>query len=112
MQSACHCCRLRFVKVNIPVAFDNRGMGWQRASCTPPSGKLFQELDRDHVDVPPYSTAYPYLQHIAEDYPCVPVYNNISSNRFCDCGTWITASALDIAAWHSVATNNANFTRC
>lgn len=102
----------RFIKVDIPVAFDNRGMTWQKLSCTPPNGSLFHELAEDRVDSPPYAFAYPYLQHIAQEYPCVPVYNNISNNRFCLCGSWITASAADIATWHSVAFANTNYSNC
>eukprot|EP00035_Acanthoeca_spectabilis_P011783 m.207927 g.207927 ORF g.207927 m.207927 type:complete len:671 (-) comp15446_c1_seq26:3200-5212(-) len=101
-----------FIKVDIPVAFDNRGMTWQKLSCTPPNGSLFHELAEDRVDSPPYAFAYPYLQHIAQEYPCVPVYNNISNNRFCLCGSWITASAADIATWHSVAFANTNYSNC
>jgi hypothetical protein len=44
--------------------------------------------------------------------PCVPVYNNISYNAFCECGVDITASPSDIVAWGSVAVGNVNTSAC
>lgn len=103
------------------VEFDNRGQTWQKASCDPAQAKtnkdsFYQQLAADRVDLPPWSTKWPYLQHIKDDRPCVPVHNQISDNRLCEVygagSTWITASAANIAKWGSVAAGNVNFSGC
>ena len=97
------------------IEFANRGMTWQNANCnvsnaTNYHASFFRQLTQDKVSQPPWSTAYPYLQHIKSDSPCVPVYNNMSYNRYCDCDTFITSSAADIAKWKSTAVGNVNTT--
>ena len=95
-----------FSNVHIGVEFDNRGQTWQSSMCTPPNGEFFEELRKDKADQPPWSRKYPYLQHIAQDHPCLPCYNTISWNTFSECDEGISASASNIAKWLSVATNN------
>jgi hypothetical protein len=92
--------------MHIGVEFGNRGQTWQSEYCTPPNGTFFEELRKDQVDKPPWSTKYPALQSIAQDHPCLPCYNNISWNNFQECDQWISASATKISEWLSVATNN------
>ena len=99
------------------VEFDNRGQTWQKTNCDPAyahnnTHSFYAELARDKVSQPPWEPKWPYLQHIAEDHPCVPVYNNISENRFCELDVWITASPADISKWLSTASGNVNYTGC
>jgi hypothetical protein len=106
-----------FSRVHNAIEFDNRGQTWQKAYCDPTQAKtfphsFFKELALDKVDQPPWSAKYPYLQHIAQDHPCVPAFNNISSNTYCECGQWISATPAQISTWLSVATDNVNQTTC
>ena len=73
---------------------------------------LHRELARDFNASEAWALQFPYLRAIASNQPCVPVHNNISDNTFCRCDTWISASAKDIASWHSTAHGNTNTTRC
>ena len=104
----------RFEKItHTCIEYDNRGMrGKGGTLCKPPDGGFYKELEYLKVGQPPWSTKYPELPKIATDYPCVPCYNNMSANSYCDVGGWITAnnqqpvSAAQFKAWHSTAERN------
>eukprot|EP01006_Ploeotia_vitrea_P058130 TRINITY_DN68828_c0_g1_i1.p1 TRINITY_DN68828_c0_g1~~TRINITY_DN68828_c0_g1_i1.p1 ORF type:complete len:356 (+),score=48.16 TRINITY_DN68828_c0_g1_i1:53-1069(+) len=92
----CHTC----------VHLDNRGMNWQKTSCTPPNGVLWKGLDAVHYTKPPYSVAFPVLKSIPTDHPCVPVQNTIESNLYCKCHQFGSYSAKQAKEWYSVSKNN------
>lgn len=93
-----------------PLAFDNRGMGWQAAFCTPPNGSLVLGLSVSvNSQAPPYSTQYPALIDLTANQPCVPVGNVVSDNTFWALpagAAFSTASAAQIDAWNSSSSNN------
>ena len=107
-----------FLHTHNAIEFDSRGETWQNNLCNPANAdhdSFFAELKRDGVDKPPWSTRFPYLQHIhlPQQRPCVPMHNNISSNTFCAVDSWILGpSAKDIVSWGSVAKNNVNSSAC
>ena len=102
-----------WVRVHTPIMFDDRGMSWQAAFCTPPDGQFLHELAGYRVDHPPWAVAYPYLQHIVDDRPCEPVHNNISFNSYCKCDAWIGGGApTNLSEWGSFAAGNVNATDC
>ena len=97
------------------VQFDNRGMGWQNDTCsfgkdgTP--GLLIRELMSLNYTQPPYSTAYPQLPGILQDYPCWPVNNTFIDNTYCrvKSGKFINRDIIVILLWRSVAYNNTEY---
>jgi hypothetical protein len=95
------------------VHFDNRGMGWSAASCTPPDGELVHFLARV-----PYNTSavwiqsFPHLINYLNDEPCVPKNNIIVGNTLCN-GTnggsgapFLDQSNATIVSWGSTAWGN------
>lgn len=79
------------------------------ASCTAPAGELIQFLGR----VPYNSSAvwiarYPHLPSILADSPCVPKYNAIVENSFCDLGAlpFVDQANATIVSWDSTAWGN------
>lgn len=101
----------------LQLQFDNRGETWQKASCDPAQAlsyphSFYKELSADFKASKQWSIQFPYLEKIADDQPCVPVYNNISGNVHCKCDTWISATAKQIAEWNSTAEGNTNTTAC
>ena len=85
---------------------DQRGMTWQKASCTPPNGTLVQALLAVRPASPPWASKYPYLKDLLNTYPCVPVFNVIANNTYHAVTTFLDASPQDVSAWHSQAYNN------
>lgn len=84
------------------IHFDNRGMNWQRAYCTPPNGELVQQLFSVKYTQPPYSTAYPRIVNTLSDRPCVPVGNYIAQISCVDCKQGvIDQSQATISSWNS-----------
>ena len=58
-----------------------------------------------------YAEHYPELVHIYDDHPCVPVYNEITGNRYCHKdsatgGNFINQNDTTIQSWLSHAANN------
>ena len=90
------------------VHFDNRGMGWASGACSP-GGEEIRFLDRV-----PYNTSavwiarFPQLVGILDDEPCVPKYNAVVGNTFCNLGgaPFIDASNASVAGWNSTAWAN------
>ena len=106
-----------FVRTHNAIEFDNRGETWQKKSCDPAQANsnphsFFQELWRDFNASDEWLRQFPYLTTIAEDYPCVPVYNVISGNSYCMCDTFVTATAAQIKSWHSTAEANVEVSKC
>ena len=94
---------------------DNRGMGWDAKSCTPPNGTLVEFLARV-----PYATSgawlrsFPLLAGILHDEPCQAKYNLVADNVLCGIGA---SSAFDVtpsafASWGSVMRNNTVTGQC
>jgi hypothetical protein len=74
-----------FLRTHNAIEFDNRGETWQKSYCDPAQAltyphSFFKELSADFKASEQWAAEFPYLQHIAEDSPCVPVHNNISNN--------------------------------
>lgn len=94
---------------------DNRGMGWDARSCTPPNGTLVEFLARV-----PYATSdawlrsFPVLAGILRDEPCQAKYNLVADNVLCGIGA---SAAFDVspstfASWGSVMRNNTVAGQC
>jgi len=96
-----------FVNCTLSVHFDNRGMNWQNDTCKP-GGLLDQQLISVNYQHPPWSTAYPEIVNIMSDHPCVPVYNNIGDNTYCETANqkFLDASDADVKSWFSTDLNN------
>ena len=89
------------------VHFDNRGMNWQRAYCTPPNGQLVEQLFQVNYTYPPYSKQYPRIVNTLSDRPCVPVGNLISNNLYSNCTKgFVSESTATIESWGSTIENN------
>lgn len=72
----------RFIRTDIPLSFDNRGLSWMSENCK--VGGSFQvELDKYQYEQPPWSTRYPQLTGTFDDRPCTPVHNTIRGFAFC-----------------------------
>lgn len=86
---------------------DDRGLTWQTQYCMPPNGIFFQQLEALNYKQPPYSTRYPELVNIANDHPCVPVYNQLVNNTYCSLiSGFIDASSADTDKWLDVVKDN------
>eukprot|EP00937_MAST-01D_sp_MAST-1D-sp2_P005041 g5041.t1 len=99
------------------IAFDDRGMNWQHASCLQNCSASLgtscfrATLDSLNYTQPPYATRYPELKGIYSDHPCLPVYNVIADNRFCHTrspkgGQFIDRDAETVKSWLSTLSNN------
>jgi hypothetical protein len=96
--------------------FDNRGETWQKANCDPAQAltyphSFYKELSADFKASKQWSVQFLYMEKIVDDHPCAPVHN-ISGNVHCKCDAWISATAKQIAEWHSTAEDNTNSTAC
>ena len=95
------------------VAFDNRGMGWDKNGCKP-GGDPYDFLARVPYADPngPYAK-YANMTNLLSDDPCRPKYNVLSNNMLCGGAKTITStSAANIASWGSSATNNTYVAVC
>eukprot|EP01120_Amphizonella_sp_Union-15-10_P000185 TRINITY_DN10222_c0_g1_i1.p1 TRINITY_DN10222_c0_g1~~TRINITY_DN10222_c0_g1_i1.p1 ORF type:complete len:150 (-),score=8.81 TRINITY_DN10222_c0_g1_i1:52-501(-) len=97
-----------FQRCGTNVHLDDRGLNWQKSSCSP-GGQFQQQLESVNYQHPPYSTEYPGIANIFEDHPCVPVYNVIEDNVYCG-GQFIDVSPSDISEWLDTVRNN--FPKC
>ena len=103
-----------FLNNDKDIAFDNRGMKWQHAACLENcTGTICfkNELDSVNYKLPPYSTNYPNIVNIYDDFPCVPLGNIIEDNRYCHKKSppsvvFIDQNDATINAWHSFISNN------
>jgi hypothetical protein len=92
---------------NYMIYFDNRGMNWQTALCTPPKGMLVEQLVAVNFTNPPYSTAYPRIVTTLTDSPCVPVGNVFADNVYSGIAYgFISQSNGTIVSWKSTSYNN------
>lgn len=66
-----------------------------------------QQLKSVNWQSPPWSIHYPEMKNIMEDHPCVPVYNKVTNNSYCQ-GKFIDASDEDIKKWMDTVENNKN----
>lgn len=95
-----------YINCSVDVHIDNRGMNWQNASCQP-GGMFDQQLQSVNYQQPPWSTHYPELVNIFKDHPCVPVYNDVENNVYCNAdGEFIDVSSTQIEDWLDIVENN------
>ena len=111
-----------FVACDTDIAFDDRGLNWQHASClknctaaypSPSTSCFLYALDAANYTHPPYSTHYPEIVNVYDDHPCVPVGNVLEDNVYCHEGSggaaggeFLDVSAAQVRAWLSSASNN------
>ena len=90
------------------VHFDDRGLGWDSAACTPPDGEMIKFLARVPYDSSPvWLAAYPALATILTEQPCVPRGNAIVNNSYCNLAEpFIDTDSATIASWNSTASDN------
>ena len=68
---------------------------------------MFEEqLKSVNYQQPPWSQHYPFLVNIFNDHPCVPVYNNITDNIYCNTEQFTDLSADNAKQWMDVLMNN------
>ena len=94
------------------VHFDDRGLNWDAAACTPPDGEMIKFLDRVPYKDALWTAKYPLLASILDDAPCMPRGNAITSNEYCRLQTpsFIDQTNATIASWGSTAWGNVNVT--
>ena len=119
-----------FVDIDdVGIAFDNRGMGWQKQwDCAPKDGSKCVPLGGSctcnvaglqyELNGPAgqqWRARYPALAKSLTDVNCqnskdgnIPCYNTITNNTICRVKNFITASPEQVASWHSVVTDNLN----
>ena len=115
-----------FIDNDLDIAFDNRGQNWMAEYCNhncsgnekknpaQSAGCFLPELESIHYQRPPYSTHYPELVDIYDNYPCVPVNNVIEDNVWCHSGSlnlskqaqFINKDQKTIESWMSTMSNN------
>jgi|EP00945_MAST-04E_sp_MAST-4E-sp1_P003217 hypothetical protein len=107
-----------FLKNNLDIAFDNRGMNWQSAfchfNCSASLGTSCARvaLQAVHYQSPPWSVEFPELVDIYSNHPCVPVENVIDDNRYCHehsppgTGLFLNRDEDVIRSWLSRSSNN------
>jgi len=70
-----------FVECEVPVCMDNRGLRWRtRWGHFRPGGPMYKPLKELQHDKPPWSTKYPKLARILEEYPQAPLGNVVKRN--------------------------------
>lgn len=69
-----------FVNCSPAIHVDSRGLTWQRALATSPSGPLQQGLNLVNYTQPPYSARYPSLATSLTDAPGAPKGNLVRRN--------------------------------
>jgi hypothetical protein len=75
-------------------------MNWQAGLCTPPNGS-------DYVNAVKYASLLAYKKYnITLDHPCIPVYNSITNNSYCNTSQFIDASPADWKSWLDIVENN------
>ncbi|XP_062523158.1 uncharacterized protein LOC134197826 isoform X2 [Corticium candelabrum] len=95
-----------YINCSTDVHIDNRGMNWQNANCKP-GGMFDQQLQSVNYQQPPWSTHYPELVNIFKDHPCIPVYNEVENNVYCNAdGKFIDATSQDTQKWMDTVKNN------
>ena len=68
---------------------------------------MFEEqLKSVNYQQPPWSKHYPFLFNIFDDHPCVPVYNNITDNTYCNTEHFTDLSTDNAKQWLDVLMNN------
>ena len=114
-----------YEKCDTAQHLDNRGMNWEKSSamCTAPACEPLvtgcqcnPSAAEWMVTVAPaaatWATRFPYLNATGTDKPGLPAYNIVSMNSYCNCGTFIDASATDIEKWGSTAEHNTEVKTC
>lgn len=91
-----------------PILFDDRDEGWAKSSCHTGGILLTLLAQVPYNTSKAWITAYPDLVNILNDDPCLPKYNRIENNTFCNINnqTFIDQSGSTIASWGSFASNN------
>lgn len=70
------------VETTAPLTLDARGLGWASASCTPPSGVMFVNLNASAHTSPIWTERYPWLSGIPSSQPCAPRDNILQRNLY------------------------------
>jgi len=91
------------------VHFDDRGLGWDAGACDAPTAEMVEFLSRV-----PYNTSavwiarFPQLVNILQDKACVPKYNAIVGNTYCNLGSapFLDMANSTITSYNSTAFNN------
>lgn len=101
---------------------DNRGMNWENSATNCTSiGKPFSNLCNPGAAVwmasespaaSEWASRFPFMLTIGKDRLCMPAYNNISNNRFCNCKQFLDASLNDTESWGTYVSNNSEVYTC
>jgi len=93
------------------ILYDHRGEGWDSNRCA--TGGLFQkQLESVNYKDMPWSRHFPEWIHTFEEFPCVPIHNEIVENLYsfrkdrADAAKFIDASNDSISSWKSIIANN------
>lgn len=71
-----------------------------------------QQLQSVNYQHPPWSTHYPELVNIFKDHPCIPAYNLVEDNEYCNTTeTFIDATSQEIDQWMSTVHDNLEICR-
>ncbi len=66
-----------FIRCDIPVHLDNRGLRWEHFQ---PNGPMYDQLKEIKHNQPPWSTRYPALARILDEVPQAPLGNVLVNN--------------------------------
>lgn len=89
-----------FINVDLAIQMDNRGMNWQASSCQPPNGSDYT-FAQAFMNLPAWK---PY--NVTLDHACVPVYNIIENNTYCQVQKNASFTPQDAEQWMDFVTNN------
>lgn len=97
--------------VDTCVHVDNRGLNWQRDSCTynaSYTGDLVQGLFNVKYQQAPYATAFPEIVSTLERRPCTPTNISIVANRYCANSTkqFLDMSVADLTSYGDFVSGN------
>jgi hypothetical protein len=91
----------------LAVYMDNRGMNYQLINCAAnTSGMFYNELVGYNYTYPPWSVQYPESVNDFSESPCVPVFNDVRNNSYCNCTSFTNVNDALVSSWNSTFTMN------
>ena len=94
-----------FVKTDLAIHFDNRGMGNEQHSCNLTGGDYLNGVRAQQL---PAWSKY----GMTFDDLCVPVNNSIVGNRYCKTPTFVNNPESTVKRWKSTEADNVNSSDC
>ena len=94
-----------FVRTDMAIHFDDRGLGGEKGSCDSTGRDYVQGLNASMNPAwAKYGMAWADL--------CTPVNNTIEGNSFCQCPIFVDVPPATVTKWKSIERGNTNVTSC